>query len=306
MRSADTTTAGTHVFADPGSTNHLKDLRSSIFDLFCTPLPLPEQPWEQEVLAQATQVGTAEHAGDHLPVYQWGHGPTVVLTHGWGARASHMGALARAVAAAGFTAVAYDGPAHTRAAIAGRARQQATMVDFARALEAVAELVGPIHALVGHSMGGAASALAASGFAGTLDTTSDVPPSSARGEVNLTMGVNRLVVVSAPDRLANIIAAWVQLSGAGAEAVEPLHRETLRRFGVPVEAFSISAHARRLPERTLLIHDAGDVQVPISEAQRVDSALGGGHLVTTHGLGHGRTLTDGAVAARIVAHLQRR
>lgn len=305
MPSADPAAAGTRAFADSGSPRTLTGSRSAVFDQFCTPVPLPEQSWERDVLARATSVGTVEHAGDDLPVYQWGRGPTVVLTHGWGSRAAHLAALAQAVADAGFSAVAYDGPAHTRAAIAGRARQQATFVDFARALQAVAELVGPVHALVGHSGGGTSSAFAASGFADMLVATPDVPPSSARGG-NQTIGVDRLVLVSAPDRLATIMATWSELSGAGPQVIEPLHRETLRRFEMPVEAFSVSAHARLLPEHTLLIHDSGDMRVPISEAQRIDDALGGGHLVTTRGLGHSGALIDGDVAARIVAYLDQR
>jgi pimeloyl-ACP methyl ester carboxylesterase len=298
---AETTTVGTQ--AALGSTQPLKDRTTSIFDLFCTPQPAPEQTWERNVLAAATQVGTVAHADDDLPVYRWGHGPTVVLTHGWGARATHMGPLARALAAAGFTAVAFDGPAHTRAAIAGRARQQATFVDFARALQAVTELVAPVHGLVGHSAGGAATAFAASGFADTLATTPDLPPSSAQGP-NPTTGVDRLVLMSAPDHLAGVIETWARLSGTGTQIIEPLHQETFRRFGKPVEAFSVSAHAHLLPARTLLVHDGEDMRVPISEAQRVDGALGGGRLLTTRGLGHSRTLTDPNVATHVVAYLE--
>ena len=302
MSSSDTATVDTQDLARP---TPAQDAQSAIFDLFCTPLLRPGQPWEDEVLATATEVGTVGHAGDDLPVYRWGDGPAVVLTHGWGARAAHMGGLAHALADAGFSAVVYDAPAHTRAAIAGRARRHATMVDFARALQAVGELIGPVHALVGHSAGGVASAFAASGFVDTLVSTPEVPPSGARA-AHPRVDVERLVLVSAPDRLSSMIAAWSQASGAGAGAIAPLHRETLRRFGVPVETFSVSAHARLLPERTLLIHDAGDARVPISEAQRVDAALGGDRLVTTEGLGHNHTLTDRDVAARIVAYLQGR
>lgn len=296
---AETTTAQAS-----SSTQPPKDRTTSLFELFCTPQPAPEQPWERDVLAAATRVGTVAHADDDLPVYRWGSGPTVVLTHGWGARASHMGVLARALAAAGFAAVAFDGPAHTRAAIAGRARQQATFVDFARALQAVTELVGPVHGLVGHSAGGAATAFAASGFADTLVTTDDLPPSSAQGP-NPTIGVERLVLMSAPDSLAGVIETWVHITGTGAQVIEPLRQETFRRFGTPVEAFTVSAHAHLLPARTLLVHDDEDARVPISEARRVDGALGGGRLLTTRGLGHSRTLTDPNVATHIVAHLER-
>jgi pimeloyl-ACP methyl ester carboxylesterase len=300
MSSSDTATVDTQGFAQPSPA---QAAQSAVFDLFCTPLLRPGQAWEDEVLATATEVGTVGHAGDDLPVYRWGDGPTVVLTHGWGARAAHLGGLAHALADGGFSAVAYDAPAHTRAAMAGRARRQATMVDFARALQAVGQLIGPVHALVGHSAGGVASAFAASGFVDTLVSTPDVPPSSARA-ADRPIDVERLVLVSAPDRLASMIAAWSQTSGAGTQVIEPLHREILRRFGVPVEAFSVSAHARLLPARTLLIHDAEDVRVPISEAQRVDTALGGNRLVTTRGLGHNHTLTDRDVAARIITHLR--
>ncbi len=85
----------------------------------------------------------------------WGSGPTVVLVHGWGSRASRLGALAVALVEAGFRVVAFDAPAHGEST--GRF---ASLPEFARALVDVAEAAGPIHGLVGHSLGGAAVAMA--------------------------------------------------------------------------------------------------------------------------------------------------
>jgi pimeloyl-ACP methyl ester carboxylesterase len=68
-----------------------------------------------------------------------------------------MSGLARALVGAGFRVVAYDAPAHGEST--GRF---ASLPEFARALADVAEALGKIHGLFGHSLGGAAVAMKAS------------------------------------------------------------------------------------------------------------------------------------------------
>ena len=255
---------------------------AGVFDAFCTPTLLPDDARAVAALATGALVGSVEHNGDELPVYQWGEGPPVLLVHGWGARAAHLAAYARAVAEAGCAAYAFDGPGHTRAAAAGDAPRRATLIEFGHVIATVADEIGPLHGLVGHSFGGTAAALAAAGF-----------------ERPERVACERLVLVSAPDRLSYLLAAWAHVTGAGAEARAAVESETQRRFGRPVADFSVSALAGRLPSETLIIHDADDAEVPLSEAERVDRALGGGHLVVTHGLGHRKTLTDAGVTARV-------
>ena len=76
--------------------------------LFCTPPPRREG--DEAFIATGTRF-TITSQGQQLAGWQWGEGPTVVLVHGWGSRASRMRGLARALVGAGFRVVAYDAPA---------------------------------------------------------------------------------------------------------------------------------------------------------------------------------------------------
>ena len=257
------------------------------YDRFCTPALLPDDPRETDALAAADRT-TVPFEGDDLPVYRWGEGPSVLIAHGWGARAAYVAPYALALAAAGFEAVAPDAPAHTPSARLAPGTRQTTAVDFGRALCAVADAVGPLHGVVGHSFGGMAAAFALAGV-------TDGGP---------RLHADRLVMVSAPDRLATLLQIWIHATGAGAETAADIEEGVQQRFGFPVADFSVSAHAEGLPTRTLLIHDADDVEVPSSESERVDRALGGGHLTLTHGLGHRRTLRSPEVADRLVAFMR--
>ena len=123
--------------------------------LFCTPPRHQARPGEEAFLASGRR-SSARWEGGELAVWEWGHGPSVLLVHGWGSRAARMSALAAALSARGFRVVAYDGPGHGRSA--GRF---ASLPEFARALGAVGAAMGrPLHGLVGHSLGGAAVAAA--------------------------------------------------------------------------------------------------------------------------------------------------
>ena len=120
--------------------------------LFCTP---PRRPGGDGRFLAAGARFTLESQGQRLTGWEWGSGRTVVLVHGWGGCASRFGALGAGLLEAGFRVVAYDAPTHGEST--GRF---ASLPEFARALSDVAASVGPIHGLVGHSLGGAAVAMA--------------------------------------------------------------------------------------------------------------------------------------------------
>ncbi|HEX2203392.1 MAG TPA: alpha/beta hydrolase, partial [Longimicrobium sp.] len=98
---------------------------------------------------------TVRDGGAEVAAWSWGAGPAVLLAHGWGGSAADMAPLAGALEGAGYRAILFDFPAHGRSA--GR---RTSMVEWLRAMRAMAAAVGPLHAMVGHSFGGAAVALA--------------------------------------------------------------------------------------------------------------------------------------------------
>jgi len=70
--------------------------------------------------------------------------------HGWSGSASQFYPLMSHIAAQGYTALAYDHPAHGRSE-----GNRGHLPRFVRAFDEILERVGPVQGVVTHSMGGA-------------------------------------------------------------------------------------------------------------------------------------------------------
>ena len=121
--------------------------------LFARPRRHVRPDRERELIARGSRVPLP--GGLHAT--SWGAGPTVLLVHGWEGRGAQLGAFVDPLVAAGFRVVALDGPAHGDSS--GRTT---TGPEFARAMVATRDAVGPLAAVVGHSFGGFTSLLAVS------------------------------------------------------------------------------------------------------------------------------------------------
>lgn len=243
-------------------------------NLFCT--PPPRRDGDEAFMATGTRFTIASQ-GQQLVGWTWGQGPTVMLAHGWGSRASRLGALARALAEAGFQVVAYDAPAHGEST--GR---WASLPEFARALRNVAERVGPVDGLVGHSLGGAAMAMA------------------------MRQGLAaRRVVLLAPPADVRIFSDLFARSLAISPAVqETMHRNLERRLRIVWDELHIPTIVRSLPAAALVIHDRDDTDVPLAHGEEIVGAWAGSRLATTAGLGHRALLRDPAVIRWAVEFLR--
>jgi pimeloyl-ACP methyl ester carboxylesterase len=212
-----------------------------------------------------------------LAVWTWGQGPVVVMTHGWGGRAGRFSAIAGALVQADFRVVLFDAPAH--GASMGR---QASLPQFARALRDVADAIGPVHGLIGHSLGGAAVSLA----------------------MRDGLHAESAVLLAPP-------ADVVLFSDAFAEHLRIPHRardvmrqnlETRLRFRFEELHVPTLAQAMRAP--ALIIHDRNDPDVPYTHGEEIANAWPGAQLVATTGLGHRALLRDPDVVRRTVEFLR--
>jgi pimeloyl-ACP methyl ester carboxylesterase len=241
--------------------------------LFCTP---PRRPGSDEhFLASGTRF-SLQSQGQSLAGWEWGHGPTVVLVHGWGSRAGRFGALGAALLKAGFRVVAYDAPAHGEST--GRF---ASLPEFARALSDVAARVGPVHGLVGHSLGGAAVAMA----------------------MRHGVGAPRAVLLAPPADVRIFSDLFARSLAIAPSVQETMHRNLERRLRIVWDELHIPTLVRELPAAALVIHDRHDTDVPVAHGEEIVGAWAGSRLETTTGLGHRALLRDPSVIARTVAFL---
>src|SRR3954447_18984047 len=103
--------------------------------------------------------GTAFRVGP-IVGQSWGDGPAVYLVHGWGGHRAQLASVVEPLVAAGLRVVAYDAPAQGESGPGAFGRRRTTLPEMMTALDTVIAAHGPAHAVVGHSMGAAASALA--------------------------------------------------------------------------------------------------------------------------------------------------
>jgi pimeloyl-ACP methyl ester carboxylesterase len=212
-----------------------------------------------------------EHKGRHIATWRWGarDAPAVILAHGWGGYAAQMRAFVFPLLSAGYQVIAYDQPAH------GVSEGRLTgLPDFADLLADLAWHHGEARAFIGHSLGGAAGALAL-----------------ATGRVRF----DKVVLVSPPADLVGYsrrFARWYWMPEAVRRAMQSAIEE---RYGVLWENLEVARLASRLRPPALVIHDRDDRMVPWTQGAQVAHLWPGARLMSTDGLGHGRILGNDAV-----------
>ncbi len=244
--------------------------------VFTTPRRLPLKAWEAPALADARRrTVTAETGG--VAVYEWGPAaaPAVLLVHGWEHRASFWRAWVGPLLAAGYRVVALDGPAH--GASAGR---RTTLTDFGGAVQAVADTVGAVRAIVAHSFGAASVA----GLPVRLPAGAPLP---------------RLVLISAPEGPRVVAERFADFLHLPTDLVRRFAGHIERSTGRTANSFAVAtAGPGTGAERVLVLHDEGDEIIPFAEGQQIVAAWPGARLHATRGLGHNRILRDAGVIAR--------
>ena len=242
------------------------------------PVPAPWQaqwlPFERGTLALWRRVPLGDGNGFLPPPASRG---TVLLVHGWAGDAMQLRPLADALAADGFEPLLLDFPAHGRSD-----GWRSTLPQFVRALFAVQARIGPVHAVVAHSLGALAAAHAA-----------------GRG-----LAVGRLALLAAPLPPALFMHGFMHSFGLGSALARRMRERVQQREGVPLDQFEPAWLGAHVHQPTLLLHDRDDRVGPLAAAQALAQALPAARLQVTHGLGHRRLLADPAVTAAVVAHLR--
>ncbi|MEO7987115.1 MAG: alpha/beta fold hydrolase [Gemmatimonadales bacterium] len=244
--------------------------------LFCTPPHHEVAPADEEFVATGSRF-EVQCAGQRLAAWTWGKGPTILLAHGWGSRAGRFRELATTLVDEGFRVVAHDAPAHGRST--GRF---ATLPEFARAIRAVADHVGDIHGVLGHSLGGAAACIA----------------------VRDGLLAPRLVIAASPadvQRYSRDFGDYLRIPLPTRQAMQ---RNLEARLGARLEDLHIPTFAPGILVPTLVIHDREDGEVPFSHAEALARAFPHARLIPTQGLGHRAVLRDPQVVREVIAFLR--
>jgi len=243
--------------------------------IFCRPPRNEPRPTEEAFLATGARLSVRSENQD-LAVWGWGQGPVVVLAHGWGSRAGRFSSLAAALVSAGFRVVLFDAPAH------GASKGVlASLPQFSRALRAVADAVGPVYGLVGHSLGGAAVSLA----------------------MGTGLQAQRAVLLASPADVVLYSHAFAEHLRLPMRAHDAMRRNLEHRLQFRWEELHVPTLARRMTAPALIVHDRDDPDVPYSHGEEIAQAWPGAEFLATAGLGHRSVVRDPEVIRRTVTFL---
>jgi len=194
----------------------------------------------------------------------------VLLVHGWGGRGTQLHGFVEPLVEGGHQVVALDAPAHGKTQ--GR---QTTIFEFVSALRAVNARFGPFAGVVAHSFGNAAVMLALREGA---------------------LQAERVVSISPPYTLGGLLDKFAFMLRLPAPVKQSLRRRVERRYGDDIwERVSAKVVAPTLVQPALIIHDADDSEVPITDGEATARQWPGARFMGTRGLGHRRILRAGEV-----------
>lgn len=236
--------------------------------LFCTPTQRHPAPDPASVGADTTML---DIDGQRVAAYVWGDPttqPHVLFAHGWSSNGIRIASWVASLREAGYAVVAFDQAGHGRSA--GR---RTNLVEFACLLLAINRRYGPAAAVIGHSLGGAAAAVAL-----------------ANG-----LQARRAVIVAPPADPLLVADQFAGMVGMARYLARGMFALFERRMRFAVEDLQAQHVAPRIGRPALIVHDLEDREVPWSEGERYARYWHQARLLSTRGLGHHRIMGDAGV-----------
>ncbi|MEP3245234.1 MAG: alpha/beta fold hydrolase [Sneathiella sp.] len=225
------------------------------------PLPIPEEVQAMLSKARTLTLGSC----NNIRAWEWGHGPLVILVHGWGGQASQMAPLASEITRQGFRCVIFDVSGH------GNAPENKTQWDyFIRDITDVTRSLNEkVYAYIGHSAGG--MTMMAARKLGRIEA-------------------EKYMCICAPSYPFPPIRA-VQQKLNPRKSLLDLYKTVIGgQFEIPWSELESSGYYSD-PRATLsLVYDEKDRFVPHTEGDKIHALCPGSSLFKTKDYGHTRIL----------------
>lgn len=229
--------------------------------LFCKPFRAPIKDYHKKFLFSADRF-SFHYDGIRIQAYRWGHGPKKILfLHGWQSHSFRWKAYIESLDREEYSLYAFDAPGH------GLSGGNYLNVPFyGNVVVQLAETLGDLHALVGHSLGAFSA----------LYTLHNKP----------SLKVNRLVLLAPPGEASDFVTVYKSMLRLSDKSMDLILDQFTNDFLTPITWFSTERFAAVVKIPGLIVHDEEDTETPYSNAVRIQAIWKQSALVTTCGLGH--------------------
>lgn len=249
--------------------------------VFLTPINFDyrdqELHWKDKAHKFKVKVNGVKHSA-----YFWGQGPEIVFVHGWSGRGLQFFKFIQPLTDLGYKVVVFD--------VAGHGTSKSTptglvsMLDFTAALEQVLQHCSNPVAVVGHSLGAAASFLG----------------------IKRGFPITTFISIGAPVIGSHILNSFGEKLNASTKTVNKMVSNLQKSIPFTFEELTVehtAYAAENIP--VLIVHDENDKEVSIENARRLKQLLPLASLHITEKLGHNRILKNDEVVNRIVKFIQK-
>lgn len=177
----------------------------------------------------------------NVKYYRWGSGEkTVFLIHGWDGMALDFYKIIPELVSEGYCVIAMDGPAH-----GGSEGETTNTIDFKYVMEQFFKKHGTPYAIIGHSMGGAASAFM------LMESEFRIP---------------RLVMITAPIIAKNFFEGVFQLLSIPEKMQKVLYKNIQKVMGHPIDYLDMLQRTDEIKaDKILFVYDENDTDVPYKD-----------------------------------------
>ena len=204
--------------------------------------------------------------GETIATYVWGDPstqPYALLAHGWSSFGLRFLPWVAQLRAQGYAVVTFDQPGHGRSS-----GQLCTLPEFIATIRAIGARHGNAALAIGHSLGGAALALAQDEH----------------------WQAERLILVAPAVDMKAATRRFFRFVHLAGYLRPPFYAWLHRRTGVHIDELKVERRLPALGQPALIVHDLDDADVPWAEGERYARLWPGARLYTTQGLGHRRVL----------------
>ncbi|MBL0334462.1 MAG: alpha/beta fold hydrolase [Chitinophagaceae bacterium] len=219
--------------------------------------------------------------GDTIRGWRWNKGgdKKALIVHGYESTVLNFDRYIKPLVKKGYEVLAFDAPAHGRS---GGKKINAPL--YKKMILEINRQFGPLDAMIAHSFGGLAAAL-------------------AMEEINHTAN-HKMVLIAPATETPTAIDSFFRFLKLDPALRDEFERIIVQKGGVSSAWYSIRRAMKHIRASVLWVHDEDDDTTPWADAQKVKAENHPNiHFVVTSGLGHRRIYRDNKVSRTILDFL---